>query len=63
MTPTEQLNHACELLENLLGCFIKRGGHWYETKTNDAEWVEVNEDLQSFLEETSEFVDAYVTPY
>ena len=58
-----QLDTVGELLENVLGCFIKRDGRWFSTKTNDGEWVPVGEDLQDYLEEAEEYVDAHVKMY
>ena len=48
-----------ELIEHIRGCFYLRGsGHWYKIRTNDGQWVDVDEDLNELLHELGEELDA-----
>jgi hypothetical protein len=52
------LEIAHECLRNILDCFIKRNDYWFKLKDNDGQWVDVNEDLQDYLTEAEELLEA-----
>lgn len=52
------LELAHDVLRNILDCFLKKNDYWYRMKDNDGKWVDVNEDLNDYLIEAEELLEA-----
>ncbi len=58
MNDKEKLDEAMRLLDQYLSCFRMRGPY-VVTRTSDGEFVEVDEDLVTTVEESREFVASF----